>query len=340
MEDNLKETARAMVTPGKGILAADESTGNIEKKFAKLGVPSTEETRRQYRELLFTTPGLGMHISGVILYDETFHQSTSGGKSFLKLLTEEGVLPGIKVDEGTTGFAGSEVEKTTKGLEGLPKRMPEYAKKGAKFAKWRAIYTIGDGFPSDRLIQQNAKDLAAYAKICQESGVVPIVEPEVLMDGNHSIDACKEATRRVLVAVFEELSNTDVSIEGMILKPNMVVPGEAHARKASPEEIADATLNLLKEVLPSNLPGIAFLSGGQSEIEATENLNAMAEVGPHPWKLTFSYGRALQSSTLKKWNGKKENVYEAQKAFYHRAKMNGLATLGKYKREMEQELLS
>lgn len=338
MQNDLKTIAQAMVLPGKGILAADESTGTIEKRFAKINLPSTEENRRAYRDLLFTTPGLGMHISGVILYDETIRQSTADGKTFIEVFQGEGVLPGIKVDEGTKAFGDRPEEKVTKGLEGLPKRMPEYAKMGAKFAKWRAIYSIGDGLPSDSAVRENAKRLAAYAKICQGSGIVPIVEPEVLMDGAHTIDACRKATERVLAAVFEELKSANVAIEGMILKPNMVVPGKESGASASPGEVADATLAVLAKVLPHDLPGVAFLSGGQSEREATENLNAMNEQGPHPWRLTFSYGRALQDSALKLWNGREENIPAAQKALYHRAKMNGLATLGKYRKDMEREL--
>lgn len=338
MQNDLKTIVQAMVLPGKGILAADESTGTIKKRFAKIGLLSTEENRRAYRETLFTTPGLGMHISGVIFYDETIRQSAASGKTFVEVLRGEGVLPGIKVDEGTKAFGDSSEEKVTKGLEGLPKRMPDYAARGAKFAKWRAIYTIGDGTPSDDVIRENAKRLAAYAKICQDNNIVPIVEPEVLMDGSHTIEACRNATERVLRAVFEELENANVSIEEMILKSNMVVPGKESAVKAAPAEVAETTLELFIKVLPDNLPGIVFLSGGQSEVEATENLNAMNQKGSYPWKLSFSYGRALQDSALKAWNGRSENVSAAQKIFYHRAKMNGLATLGKYHKDMEQEL--
>lgn len=337
MKNNLTAVAGALVAPGKGILAADEKFSTIEGRFQKIGLPSTEENRRAYREMLFTTPRLNEYISGIILFDETTKQATSEGTPFIELIQSEGIIPGIKVDEGTEPFDGSEVEKRTKGLEGLLKRLPEYMRRGLQFAKWRAIYTIGDGTPSDGLISQNAQDLAAYAKLCQEHGIVPIVEPEVLMDGTHLIDDCSKVTRRVLIAVFKELKSADVSIDGMILKPNMVVPGKESGKKASPEEVADATLSILVEVLPNNLPGVAFLSGGQSEVEATENLNAINTRGPHPWKLTFSYGRALQDSALKKWNGKEENTVEAQRVFLHRAKMNGLATTGSYRKDMENE---
>lgn len=337
--EQLKATAQAMIAPGKGILAADEKFSTIEKRFQKINLPSTEDNRRAYREMLFTTPGLGMHISGVILFDETIRQRSTDDTTFVSILQGEGVIPGIKVDEGTKPFGDVEGEEATKGLEGLPKRLPEYVKLGARFAKWRAIYPVGDKSPSDALVSQNAKDLAAYAKLCQDNGLVPIVEPEVLMDGDHTLLACKGATERVLMAVFDELGKASVSISGIVLKPNMVVPGKESGATANPEEVAEATLEVLKEVLPDDLLGVAFLSGGQSEIEATENLNAMNQKGPHPWKLTFSYGRALQDSALKTWNGRAENVPAAQKIFYHRAKMNGLATMGKYRKEMEQEPL-
>jgi fructose-bisphosphate aldolase class I len=329
----LNGIARAMVAPGKGLLAADESTGTIGKRFEKIGVENVEPNRQAYRELLFTTPGIGEHISGVILYDETIRQSTEDGRKFTALLEGAGVLPGIKVDEGTEAFADSPEEKVTKGLEGLPPRLSEYAEMGAKFAKWRAVITIGEGLPTDANIRENAKRLAAYAKLCQEAGIVPIVEPEVLMDWSNDMDVCRDATERTLSAVFEELKNAGVAIEGMILKPNMVIPGLKSGRKASPEEIARATTELFKKILSAELPGIVFLSGGQSEVEATENLNAMNRLGGHPWPLSFSYGRALQASALEAWKGKKENVSAAQQAFAHRAKMNGLAALGKYEGE-------
>lgn len=330
-----------MVAKGKGILAADESSGTIEKKFTKIGVVSTEDSRREYRELFFTTDGMEEYISGVILYDETLRQKAKDGRSFVSILEARGVLPGIKVDQGTKDMdpstplraGGSPNEKVTKGLEGLPERLKEYAGLGAKFAKWRAVITIdtGVGMPTDENIRQNAKDLAAYAKACQEAGIVPMVEPEVLMDGAHSIDDCEKASGRVLTAVFEELRNAGVAMDGMILKTNMVIPGKENG-KATPEEIAKRTIAEFKKILPNDLPGQAFLSGGQSEIEATENLNAMNVMGPLPWNLTFSYGRALQDSALRQWNGKTENVAAAQKVFLHRAKMNSLATKGEYSR--------
>ncbi len=328
----LREVAKAMVIPGKGILAADESFGNINKKFENLGVPVTEDNRRAYRELLFTAPGIGEYISGVILFDETMRQSAADGRKLTQVLKDAGVLPGIKVDEGVEKI-GDSVETTTKGLSGLPPRLAEYASMGAAFAKWRAVITIGEGMPTDGAIRENAKQLAQYALMCQEAGIVPIVEPEVLMDGSNTIDGCRDATERTLVAVFEELKNAGVAIDGMILKPNMIVPGKASGMKATPEEVAKATTDLFKKVLPNDLPGAVFLSGGQSEIEATANLNAMNKLGAYRWKLSFSYGRALQASALKLWSGKPENVKAAQDTFIHRAKMNSLATLGQYESE-------
>ena len=341
--ENLKKVAEQMVAPGKGILAADESTGTIEKKFAKVGIPCTEDTRRAYRELFFTTPGIGEYISGVILYDETIRQSASTGEKFVTILENAGVLPGIKVDQGLKEMEGSPNEKVTKGLDGLPVRLKEYAELGARFAKWRAVITIdppaGGGLPTDENIKQNAEILASYAKHCQEAGIVPIVEPEVLMDGSHDIFACRDASERTLTAVFDALKKAGVAIDGMILKTNMVVPAKECPKQATPEEIAEATLGLFKEVLPKELVGQAFLSGGQSELEATANLSAINNPpagGTLPWKMSFSYGRALQNSALKAWNGKAENVKSAQKVFIHRAQMNSLATLGKYSKEMEK----
>ena len=332
----LKATAMQMVASGKGILAADESTGTIEKRFTKIGVPSTEENRRAYREMLLTTPALGEHISGVIMYDETLRQSTAEGKPFVEVLQQAGVFPGIKVDQGTKEMDGSPKEKVTKGLEGLPERLKEYAALGAKFAKWRAVITIeGTEIPTDANIRQNAKDLAAYAKMCQEADIVPMVEPEVLMDGSHTLARCREVSERTLTALFEELKSAGVAIEGTILKTNMVIPAKESGEKKTADEIAEATVALFKKILPDNLPGQAFLSGGQSEVEATENLNAINARGPHPWKLSFSYGRALQDSALKKWAGSADNVPAAQDILAHRAKMNGLATEGKYSSEME-----
>ena len=328
--EQLKKTAQAMVATGKGILAADESTGTIEKRFTKIDLPSTEDNRRAYRQMLFTSPGIGKYISGVILFDETIRQNASDGQSFVSILQNEGILPGIKVDQGTKEMNGSGEEKVTKGLEGLSNRLNEYAKLGAKFAKWRAVITIGEGLPTDENIRQNARDLAAYALECQKAGVVPMVEPEVLMDGGHSMERCREASAKTLVAVFEELKSAGVAIEGIILKTNMVIPGKESGEKASPEKIAQETVKLFNESLPSELPGQAFLSGGQSEVEATMNLNAINKMGLHPWRLTFSYGRALQDSALKTWSGNQANVKAAQEKLLHRAKMNSLAAQGKY----------
>src|SRR3989338_5212270 len=334
--EELEKLARQMVAKGRGILAADESSGTIEKKFAKIGVPSTEDLRREYRGLFFTSEGFGEYISGVILYDETIRQSHADGRRFVSIIEDAGVLPGIKVDQGLKEMESSPNENVTKGLEGLPERLKEYAELGAKFAKWRAVITIGERIPTDANIRQNAKDLAAYAKHCQEAGLVPIVEPEVLMDGTHPIEKCEEASDRTLRAIFEEIEKAGVALSGMILKTNMVLPAKENpSGKASPEEIALRTVNLFRKVLPDELPGQAFLSGGQSEVEATENLNAINKMGPHPWNLTFSYGRALQDSALRAWGGKSENIPAAQKAFLHRAKMNSLATLGKYSTDLE-----
>lgn len=331
----LAAIAKRLTTPGKGILAADESTSTIEKRFAKIDVPSTEDNRRAYREMLFATEGLGAYIAGVILYDETLRQSAADGTRFVELLNAAGMLPGIKVDQGLEAFAETSEEKVTKGLDGLPERLAEYASLGAAFAKWRAVITIGEGIPSDACIRENAKRLAAYARACQEAGLVPIVEPEVLMDGTHSMAACEEASARTLKAVFEELAAADVALEGMILKTNMVVPAKESGEKATSAQIAEATLRVFNSILPDTLAGQAFLSGGQSEVEATENLNAMYAQGAPRWPLTFSYGRALQDSALKRWAGKRENVPGAQAILLHRAKMNSLAAQGTYAPSME-----
>lgn len=328
--ESLKKIAGEILDNGRGILAADESTGTIAKRFEKIALENTEDNRRAYREMLFTATGFGDYISGVIMYDETFRQSASTGEKFTALLEREGAHPGIKVDEGTMEMPDSPLEKTTKGLEGLPPRMKEYFELGAKFAKWRAVYTISDTLPSDANIRENAKGLAGYAKACQEAGIVPIVEPEILMDGSHTQARCEEVTEKVLTAVFEELNTAGVSLEGMILKPNMVVPGSESGAKATPDEIAEATLRVFNKTVPHEVPGIAFLSGGQSEVEATANLQAMNARGPHPWKLTFSYGRALQDSALKTWAGKPENVPAAQQVLLERAKKNSLAAKGEY----------
>ena len=329
----LNAIALQMVAPGKGILAADESTSTAGKRFEKIGLENTETNRRDYREMLFTAPEIGEYISGVIMYDETFRQSSAEGVPFVKLLESESVLPGIKVDEGTYDMPGSSTEKLTKGLEGLPPRLAEYAQMGAKFTKWRAVITIGENIPTDANIRQNAKDLAAYAKMVQDAGMVPMVEPETLMDADNSLQKCAEVSEKVLTAVFEELKNAGVAMEGMILKTGMVVPGKKSGEKATSAQVADATLAVFKKTLPDNLPGQAFLSGGQSEVEATANLNEMNKRGPLPWKLSFSYGRALQDSALQAWAGKSENVARGQVALIERAKKNSQATLGTYQGE-------
>lgn len=325
----LRDIAQKMVVPGKGILAADESFGNINKKFEKLGIEVSEDNRRAYREMLFTAPDIGKYISGVILFDETIRQNALDGRTLVKVLNDSDVIAGIKVDEGVEKI-GNTVETVTKGLEGLKARLPEYVALGARFAKWRGVITIGEGIPTDGAIRENAKQLASYALMCQEVGIVPIVEPEVLMDWSNTQEVCRAVTERTLKAVFEELNNAGVAIEGMILKPNMIVPGKKSGVIATPEEVAKATTELFKKILPNDLPGVVFLSGGQSEIEATANLDAMNKLGSFPWKLSFSYGRALQASALKLWAGKAENVASAQEVFIKRAHMNSLATLGQY----------
>lgn len=331
----LSEVARALVAPGKGILAADESTGTIKKRFDKIGVENTEDNRQAYRELLFTTPGVGKFISGVILYDETVRQRGSDGKTFVTTLEKQGVISGIKVDMGTEAMPGSPEEKVSKGLEGLPERLKEYKKFDAQFAKWRAVITIGEAVPTDECIAKNAEILATYAKMCQDAGIVPIVEPEVLMDGGHTIERCFEVTTKVLKKVFEELKKQKVDLSGMLLKPNMVIAAKDCSTQASPTQVAEMTLRCFKEVVPTEVPGIVFLSGGQSEQEACENLNAINSLGQQPWQLSFSFGRALQGSALAAWQGKAENVSAGQKAFLHRAELTSAACLGKYRPEME-----
>jgi fructose-bisphosphate aldolase class I len=336
MADNLRAVAKAMVAPGKGILAADESTSTIQKRFDKIGVENVESNRQAYRDLLFTSKDLGSTISGVILFDETIRQSSADGTPFPVLLAKQGVLPGIKVDSGAKPLPLCPGETITEGLDGLPKRCEEYAKLGAKFAKWRAVITIGDGIPSDTCIQTNAHALARYAAICQENGIVPIVEPEVLMDGSHTIDRCEEVTERVLRVTFAELAAQRVLLEGMVLKPSMVVAGSECPKQASVQEVAERTIKVLKRTVPAAVPGIAFLSGGQSDELATAHLDAMNKIGGLPWHLTYSYGRALQAAAQKAWSGKKENVAASQAAFSHRAKMNSLASLGKYDASLEK----
>lgn len=334
----LTPLAKQMVAPGKGILAADESIKTIDKRFVPIGLENTEENRRAFREMLLTAHGIGHYISGVILFDETIRQKTSSGQTFVEALESEGVLPGIKVDGGLVDMSQSTIEKLTKGLDGLDGRLKEYVALGAKFCKWRAVVTISDTTPTDANIRQNAKDLAAYALLCQENGLVPMVEPEILMDGNHSSKQAEEASGKMLLALFEELEKIGVSLEGTILKTSMVIAGKESGEKQTPQDVAKSTLTLFRKVLPTNLAGEAFLSGGQTEIQATENLNAMHQFGELPWPLTFSFARALQDGATKKWIGKKENVEAAQKIFLHRAKMNSLASLGKYTPEMEHEL--
>jgi fructose-bisphosphate aldolase class I len=338
--EELQQTAQAIVADGKGILAADESTGTIKKRFDSIGVESSEETRRAYRELLFTTEGAEEFISGVILYDETIRQKTSDGTPFPNLLASKGIIPGIKVDTGAKPLAHAEGETVTEGLDGLRERLAEYRELGARFAKWRAVISIGDHIPSEYAIWVNAHALARYAALTQEAGLVPIVEPEVLMDGDHTLERSFHDTSRTLHAVFTELRDQRVQPEGMLLKPNMVLPGYDSPDQASDEEIAHETVRSFRRHVPAAVPGIVFLSGGQSEEEATRRLNAMNAIGPHPWKLSFSYGRALQAAALKAWGGKEENVEAAQRAYYHRAKMNGAAQTGLYAPDMEREAVT
>lgn len=336
--EHLKNIAQQMVSPGKGILAADESIKTVDKRFSAINLENNEENRRAFREMLLTTKDIGHYISGVILYDETIRQRTSFGKTFVSVLEQEGVLPGIKVDLGLYDMPESHTEKLTKGLDDLDKRLKEYKSFDATFCKWRVVITISDNTPTEENIRQNAKDLAQYAKICQENGLVPMVEPEVLMDGNHTREQAREASEKILTALFEELEKADVALEGTILKTSMVLSGKDSGEKETPEDVGKATIDLFKRILPQNLAGEAFLSGGQKELQATENLHAMHQLGKLPWPVTFSYARALQDSATRIWQGKKENVLAAQKVFLHRAKMNSLASLGTYSPEMEQEI--
>jgi fructose-bisphosphate aldolase class I len=333
--NSLEETARALVAEGKGILAADESDGTIKKRFDSIGVESTEENRRAYRELLFATSGAEEYISGVILFDETIRQSAADGTPFPHLLESKGIIPGIKVDKGAKPLALSDGETITEGLDGLRDRLNEYRELGARFAKWRATYSIDADRPSEYCVWTNAHALARYAALCQEAGLVPIVEPEVLQDGTHTLAQSSKATGRVLQAVYTELHDQRVDYRGTLLKPNMVLSGYDAADRAGAEEVAEATLECFGKHVPAAVPGIVFLSGGQSDEDATAHLNAMNALGPHPWELSFSYGRALQAPALKAWEGKPENVEAAQRAYYHRAKMNGAARTGMYAPEME-----
>ncbi|MHA7883162.1 class I fructose-bisphosphate aldolase [Nitratireductor rhodophyticola] len=338
MSERLEDIAAAMVTPGQGILAADESSGTIKKRFDTIGLESTEENRRDYREMMFRAEAAMKDcISGVILYDETIRQKAADGTPLVDVIKASGAVPGIKVDGGAKPLAGFDGETITEGLDGLRDRLAEYYGLGARFAKWRGVISISNDLPSWGAVKQNAQALARYAALCQEAGIVPIVEPEVLMDGkpgDHSIDRCYEVTEWVLKTVFAELYDARVSLEGMVLKPNMVIDGK-NARKASREEVAEKTVRCLKSTVPAAVPGIAFLSGGQSDEEATAHLSLMNAGFDMPWALTFSYGRALQAAALKTWAGKKENVAAAQKAFAHRAKMNSLAATGQWKQDLE-----
>jgi fructose-bisphosphate aldolase class I len=336
MQD-LAETAKALVAEGKGILAADESTGTIKKRLDSIGVESTEDTRRAYRELLFTTEGAEEYISGVILYDETIRQSAADGTPFPKLLESKGIIPGIKVDQGAKPLALAEGETITEGLDGLRERLAEYRELGARFAKWRATYSIEPDKPSEYCVWTNAHALARYAALCQEAGIVPIVEPEVLQDGTHTIEQSRKATGRVLQALYTELHDQRIDFTGTLLKPNMVLSGYEASDRAGVDEVADATLECFYKHVPAAVPGIVFLSGGQTDEDATAHLNAMNARGPHPWQLSFSYGRALQAPALKAWGGKPESVEAAQRAYYHRAKMNSAARTGMYAPEMERE---
>ena len=331
----LHDTARELVAPAKGILAADESTGTIKKRFDSIGVESTEEQRRRYRQLLFTTPGVGDHISGVILFDETIRQSADDGRTFVDVLRAAGVVPGIKVDTGAKPLAGFPDETVTEGLDGLRERLAEYAELGARFAKWRSTIVIGDGTPTDFAILANAHGMARYAALCQEAGIVPIVEPEILMDGDHDLAACASATARTLDALYEQLAAHRVDLPGSLLKVNMVVPGKGNAVQDDDGAIAKATIETLTAHVPADVPGVVFLSGGMTDEQATNRLNEMNKVGGFPWELSFSYGRALQAPSLTAWKGEEANVEAAQAALAHRAKMNGLARSGAYAPEME-----
>jgi fructose-bisphosphate aldolase class I len=333
--NDLNSVALAMVANGKGILAADESSPTIKKRFDSIDAESTEENRRRYREMLFTTEGAADYIGGVILFDETIRQSTSDGVSFSQYLSDLGMIPGIKVDKGAKALAGFPGETVTEGLDGLRDRLAEYRDLGAKFAKWRAVINIGDGIPSEYGLSANAHALARYSALCQEAGIVPIVEPEVLMDGDHSIERCEEVTAAALDVVFAELKAHRVALEGIVLKPNMVISGSDASNRAGPQDVAEATLRCLKAHVPAEVPGIAFLSGGQSAEEATEHLGLMNQMGDSPWEVSFSYGRALQAPALAAWQGDEANYAAGQRALFKRAKLNSLAHLGEYEVAME-----
>ena len=338
---DLESTARAIVAPGKGILAADESSPTIEKRFKAINVESTEDNRRAYRELLFKTSGIHEFISGVILFDETIRQKSADGTPLVEVLSRQGVIPGIKVDKGAKPLAGAPSEKVTEGLDGLRDRLNEYRDLGARFTKWRAVIAIGDAIPSRYCILANAEALARFAALSQEAGLVPIVEPEVLMDGDHTIERCCAATEATLHQVFHALFEHQVAPERMLLKPNMVLSGKDCPRQASVEEVAEATVKCLRRTVPAAVPGIVFLSGGQTNEKATAHLNAMNAIAEaHPWQLSFSYGRALQEPPLNAWRGDAANLQKAQGAFYHRAKLNGAARYGRYSDAMEKELVT
>ena len=336
----LNKIATAMVAPGRGILAADESTSTIKKRFDGIGVESTADNRRDYREMLFRSgEAMGKYISGVILYDETIRQNAKDGTPLVKLIEKAGSIPGIKVDKGTKPLPFCPGEVITEGLDGLRERLVEYRELGAKFAKWRAVIDVGGAhiMPSYTCVKANTHALARYAALCQDETIVPIVEPEVLMDGDHDIDRCYDVTQRVLNQTFQELRVQRVALEGMVLKPNMAIAGKKSARQSSVEEVAEKTVRLLKETVPAAVPGIAFLSGGQSDEQATAHLNAMNRLGPLPWRLTFSYGRALQAAPQKAWSGKAENLAAGQRAFTHRAHMNALASKGEWATDLEKK---
>jgi fructose-bisphosphate aldolase class I len=335
-KQELESVAQAMVAKGKGILAADESLGTIKRRFDSIKIESNENNRRAYREMLFTTKGIEEAIAGVILFDETIRTAASDGTPFPQVLSKKGIIPGIKVDKGPVDIPGFPGEVVTEGLDGLRARVKEYRELGAKFAKWRAVIAIGDGIPTYACLEANAHALARYAALCQEGGLVPIVEPEVLLDGNHTVERSEEVTEATLRITFSTLMRQRVHLEGMILKPSMVVSGKDNPRQAGVDEVAERTIRCLKRTVPAAVPGICFLSGGQSAVSATQHLNAMNTMGPHPWEVSFSYARALQDPPLKTWKGEASNVAAAQKVFYHRVKCNGAARYGKYSAEMEK----
>ncbi len=332
---DLRQTAKDLVAPGKGVLAADESTGTIKKRFDSIQVESTEQTRRQYRELLFTTPGLAEYISGVILFDETIRQSAADGSTFVQIMDAAGIIPGIKVDTGAKPLAGFPGETVTEGLDGLRERLSEYGQLGARFAKWRATILIGGGLPTPGAMRANAHAMARYAALCQEAGIVPIVEPEILMDGSHDLAACEAATAATLQVLYLELAAARVDLAGLLLKVNMVVPGASAQVQATDDEIAEATIRCLVATVPDQVPGVVFLSGGMSDGHATSRLNRMNQLGGFLWQLSFSYGRALQAPSLAAWRGDPAKVPAAQAALAHRAKMNSLARSGTYDPTME-----